>query len=95
LSIFKLICEILHSYRDTYVNLHAVLTLSAYCKSLIKQPEYQELLPTLRELLSKLSSPHAGLDESASMYLGHAIMNLMAHQIDETSDLDGMLYHCM
>ena len=84
LGIFKMICEILHSYRDTYVNLHSVLTLSAYCKNLIKEPEYQDLVPTLRQLLLTLSNPNIGLCESSSIYLGHAIVNLMAHKIDES-----------
>jgi hypothetical protein len=31
-TIFKMICEILNSYKDTYVNMHCVLTLAAFLK---------------------------------------------------------------
>lgn len=31
-EIFKMICEILNSYKDTYVNMHCVLTLAAFLK---------------------------------------------------------------
>ena len=80
-EIFKMICEILNSHRDTYVNLHCVLTLSTFCKNQIWQPLYSEYIPALKILLNKLSNPNIGLDESSSLYLGHAILNLLTHSL--------------
>ena len=100
LSMFKMICEILNSYRDTYVNLHCVLTLGAFCKSLIVQKLYSEHIPTLKVLLSKLSNPNVGLDESSSLYLGHAILNLLTHCFRDASSpveelVDPLLFNCI
>ena len=86
-----MICEILSSYKDTYVNLHCMLTLASFLK--MSQPGdnfFQDFMPNLKVLLSKLSNCNVGLDESSSLYAGHAILNLMRHELDE-----GVLFHCM
>ena len=31
-DLLKMICEILNSFRESYVNLHCMVTLSAFCK---------------------------------------------------------------
>lgn len=69
-----MVCEVLHSYRETYVNLHCMITLSAFCKRHIKpgNAEYEELIPKIFELLCKLSNPNIGLDETSAVYLGQA-----------------------
>jgi hypothetical protein len=85
-SIFKMICEILNSYKDTYVNMHCVLTLAAF----LKLGKFQDLLPSMKVLISKLSNCNVGLDESSSLYMGHAILNLLQLDMDE-----GILFHCM
>ena len=73
-ALLKMICEILHSYRETYVNLHSMITLSAFCKKHITpgNPEYAELIPKIFELLAKLGNTNIGLDQTAAVYLGHA-----------------------
>lgn len=73
-NLLKMVCEILHSHRETYVNLHSMITLSAFCKRHIKpgNSEYAVLIPKIFELLSKLSNPNVGLDETSAVYLGQA-----------------------
>jgi hypothetical protein len=85
-EIFKMICEILNSYKDTYVNMHCVLTLAAF----LKFGKFTELLGVVKGLMGKLSNSNVGLDESASLYMGHAILNLLMSDMDE-----GVLFHCM
>jgi hypothetical protein len=86
-----MICEILNSYKDTYVNMHCVLTLASFLKiSEVGANFFEEFMPTLKVLISKLANCNVGLDESSSLYAGHAIMNMMKHEIDE-----GILFHCM
>jgi len=90
-KIFEMICEILNSYRDTYVNLHCVLTLSVFCKTLVKpgSTAYGSFIGGIRTLLNKLTT---SLDDSASLFLGHTILNVLSHQIEDDIDL---LHHCM
>jgi hypothetical protein len=40
--------------------------------------------------MNKLSNCNVGLDDSSSLYMGHAILNLLAIDFDE-----GVLFHCM
>lgn len=92
-NIFKMVCEILNSYKDTYVNLHCCLTLSAFCKTSLHSGS--QILPVLRTLMNKLTSANVGLDDSASLYLGHAITNLLVHSIDEANDIAFLLPQCI
>ena len=40
--------------------------------------------------MNKLTNCNVGLDESSSLYMGHAILNLLQLDLDE-----GLLFHCM
>ena len=82
---FKMICDILFAFKDTYVNLHLCLTLGAFSKTLLKHNK--ELLGPLRSLLNKLTNPNIGIDDSASLYVGHAIANILHFAIDEANDI--------
>jgi len=92
-GMFKMICDILFAFKDTYVNLHLCLTLGAFSKTLLKFNK--ELLAPLRQLLNKLTNSNIGIDDSASLYVGHAIANILNHDIDETNDIQQLLPQCM
>lgn len=77
-EMFKMICEILNSVRDTYINLHCCQTLSVFCKEFIRLKP--DLRPVLKQLFVKLSNPNVGMDDSACLYLGHAIYNMFASE---------------
>lgn len=91
-----MICEILNSYRDTYVNLHCVLTLAVYLKNLVHENSqvFGKLMVGVKTLLNKLSS-NVGLDDASSLHLGYAIVNVLSHEIDETNDVQTLLPQCM
>ena len=71
-DLLKMICEILNSFRESYVNLHCMITLSAFCKRHVapSNTQYSDLIPSIFNLLTKLSSSHIGLDETSAVYLG-------------------------
>ena len=80
MNMLRMVCEIVNNYRDTYVNLHCCLTLAIFCK-FEHQPEVTLVLKTL---FLKLTSANVGLDDSAATYLGHAIVNLISKNTDES-----------
>lgn len=91
IDIFKMISEILNSYKDTYVSLHCVLSLASFFKKTsIDNNIFQQFMPDIKSLLSKLANPNVGLDESSSLYMGHMILNYIRLDMDEL-----LLYHCM
>jgi hypothetical protein len=77
-NLFKMICEILNSYRDTYVNLHCIMTLCAYFRTFLNKndskSDYIEFFPSIRVLLIKLANPNIGLSDTAAVYLGHSVI---------------------
>jgi len=88
----------LRLYRDTYVNLHCVLNLAAFCKVFLlpASAEFGRYAQGLRTLFNKLSSENVGLDDASSLYLGHAIVNFLSHlnsqgQLDDTNDVQVLL----
>lgn len=90
-KMFEQICEILRLYRDTYVNLHCVLNLAAFCKVLTSD-ENGRYAQGLRTLFNKLSSENVGLDDASSLYLGHAIVNFLSQgQLDDANDVQVLL----
>lgn len=76
LSNFKMLCEILNSYRDTYFNLHCCLTLAAFCKTML----VEEMKRPVVTLFTKLTSANVGLDDSAALFLGHAMVHCELEQ---------------
>ena len=90
-EIFKMISEILNSYKDTYVSLHCVLSLASFFKKTSQDNNiFAQFMPDVKTLLSKLANTNVGLDEASSLYMGHLIMNFLKLEID-----DMLLYHCM
>ena len=54
----------------------------------------------MRTLFNQLSSENVGLDDASSLYLGHAIVNVVSHlntqgQLDDASDVQVLLPQCM
>ena len=102
MKLCEMICEILRLYRDTYVNLHCVLTLAAFCKSILlsASAEFSRLMPGLLTLFNKLTSENVGLDDASSLYLGHAIVTVLSRlcengQLDDAKDVEILLPQCM
>ena len=79
-KIFEMVCEILDSYRDTYVNLHCVLTMSVFLKNLVhaKSEFYGKYMGGVKTLMIKLSSSGIGLDDASALHLGYAIVNMLS-----------------
>ena len=85
-----MVCEILNSYKDTYVNLHCVLTLAVFLKNIVnrKSEYFAKYFDGVSTLLNKLSNPNLGigLDDASALHLGYAIVNVFNHEIDETEN---------
>lgn len=81
-EVLKMICDILYQVKDIYINLHCCQTLSILCKSFISLKN--EIIPIILELLIKLSNPNIGIDDSACLYLGQGIFNVL--QIYQKTD---------
>lgn len=91
MDMFKMISEILNSYKDTYVSLHCVLSLASFFKKTSQDNNiFQQFMPDVKTLLGKLSNSNVGLDESSSLYMGHLIVNFLKLEMDEM-----LLYNCM
>ena len=67
------------------------MTLGAFLKK-ASDPQMKTFLPTIGEMLVKLSSPNIGLDESSSIFLGHAAVNYMQHS---ELQVDKLLANCV
>ena len=78
-DIFTMSCEILQVNNDTYVNLHFITLLAAYFKQRTPFNLYGDLMPQVQQLVKKLSEPVAGVNEAASLHLGHLICLLFQH----------------
>ena len=45
--------------------------------------------------MNKLTNANIGLDDAASMYVGHAICNFLVHSMDEENDMHTLLPQCI
>lgn len=95
-NLFKMLCEIIKEYKDTYVAQHCVQTLASLLKTenQNKSTFYKEYLPQVKTLLHEKSQVW-GLNDSASIFVGHAILNLLQLEMTDDSSTEDLLLNCM
>jgi hypothetical protein len=89
-----MVCEILNSNQDTYVNMHCLMTLGSLLSLCKVQQSHQQ---GIESLLVKLTNLNIGLKDHAATYLGHTISVYFSKCWDSLSkdNLISILRHCL